>query len=448
MTKSKRGYLLLAILIFFFLNGQYLNALSQEKKLQIGKEEKEQVVQKIGEILNKLYVYSEKAKEMSSSIREKLKGGNYERITSPQAFASRVMRDLRKISKDRHIRVVFGPEFVKRLKKEKENQNDPELIKLRLKELRKTNFGFKEVKILPGNIGYLDLWQFAGTKYAGETAVAAMNFLANCDALIIDLRNNGGGRPEMIQLLTSYFYEDEPIHLNSFYWRPGDKRTQTWTLPHAPGKGIPNNDIYILTSSRTFSAAEEFSYNLKNLKRATLIGETTGGGAHPGGPEIINDNFIINVPKGRAINPITQTNWEGVGVEPHIKVSQDKALTTAQIKALEKLTEQATDKRDKSGYEWYLEFLRAELNPAEVAPDVLRSYVGKYGPRTITFENGELFYQRTDRPKYKMIPMTDELFMFKELDYFRIKIIKENDVVKAVMGIYDTGQTDKNIKNK
>lgn len=448
MTKGKRGYWLLALLIFFFLNGQHFNALAQENELQINKEEKDEVIQKIGEILNNMYVYPEKAKEMSSYIMEKLKSGNYDRIKSHQAFASRIMGDLRKITKDRHIRVVYGPEFVKRLRREKENRNDPELIKMRLKELRKTNFGFKEVKIMPGNIGYLDLWQFAGTKYAGETAVAAMNFLANCDALIIDLRNNGGGSPEMIQLLTSYFYEGEPIHLNSFYWRPGDKRTQTWTLPHIPGKRIPDTDIYVLTSSRTFSAAEEFSYNLKNLKRATLIGETTGGGAHPGGPEIINDDFIINVPKGRAINPITKTNWEGVGVEPHIKVSQDKALATAQIKALEKLTEQATEKSDKSVYEWYLESLKAELNPVEVTPDILRSYVGKYGPRTITFENGELFYQRTGRPKYKMIPMSDELFMFKELDYFRIKIIKENDVVKAVMGIYDTGQTDKNIKNK
>lgn len=462
MKKLKRGYpfekskllknqfllTILAILTFIFLSGISLTGLAQEKELQITKQEKEQVINKIGEILNKLYVYPEKAKEMSNYIMEKLKSGNYERITSPQAFASRMSGDLRKSSKDLHIRVVFGPEFVERLRREKENRNDPELIKLRIKELRKTNFGFKEVKILPGNIGYLDLWQFAGTEYAGETAVAAMNFLANCDALIIDIRNNGGGSPEMIQLLTSYFYAGEPIHLNSFYWRPGDKTTQTWTLPHIPGKRIPDVDIYVLTSNRTFSAAEEFSYNLKNLKRATLIGEVTGGGAHPGGPEIVNDNFIINVPKGRAINPITNTNWEGVGVEPHIKVSQDKALTTAQIKALEKLTKSSKDKNDKFGYEWHLESLKAELGPADVSPEILRSYAGKYGPRTITFENGELFYQREGRPKYKMIPMSDELFMFKELDYFRIKFIKENGVVTALMGLYDSGRTDKNIKDK
>jgi len=462
MKKLKRGYPfekskllkdqflipILAILTFIFLNGISLNGLAQEKEPQISKQEKEQVINRIGEILNNLYVYPEKAKEMSSHITEKLKNGDYVKIASPQEFGSRVTNDLREISKDLHIRVVFGPEFVERLRREKENRNDPELIKLRLKELRKTNFGFKEVTILPGNIGYLDLWQFAGTQYAGETAVAAMNFLANCDALIIDIRNNGGGSPEMIQLLTSYFYEGEPVHLNSFYWRPGDTTTQTWTLPHIPGKRIPDIDIYVLTSSRTFSAAEEFCYNLKNLKRATLIGETTGGGAHPGGPEIVNDNFTINVPKGRAINPITNTNWEGVGVEPHIKVPQNDALATAQIKALEKLIKSTKDKNDKFGYEWHLESLKAELSPADVSPEILRSYAGKYGPRTITFENEELFYQREGRPRYKMIPMSDELFMFKEIDYFRIKFIKENGVVKAVMGLYDNGRTDTNIKNQ
>jgi hypothetical protein len=448
LLKNQFLLTILALLTFIFLSGTNLNGLAQEKELQINKQEKEQVIHRIGEILNNLYVYPEKAEKMSSHITEKLKGGDYDSITSHQEFGSRVTNDLREISKDLHIRVVFGPEFVERLRREKENQNDPELIKLRLKELRKTNFGFKEVKILPCNIGYLDLRQFAGTQYAGETAVAAMNFLANCDALIIDIRNNGGGSPEMIQLLTSYFYEGEPIHLNSFYWRPGDTTTQTWTLPHVPGKRIPDIDIYVLTSNRTFSAAEEFSYNLKNLKRATLIGETTGGGAHPGGPEIVNDNFTINVPKGRAINPITNTNWEGVGVEPDIKVPQNKALATAHVKAIEKLIKSTKDENDKFGYEWHLESLKAELSPADVSSEILRSYAGKYGPRTIIFENGELFYQRESRPKYKMIPMSDELFMFKELDYFRIKIIRENGVAKAVMGIYDTGRTDKNIKNQ
>ncbi len=203
-----------------------------------------------------------------------------------------------------------------------------------------------------------------------------------------------------------------------------------------------------MTSRSTFSAAEEFSYNLKNLKRATLVGETTRGGAHPGGPMVVNDNFIINVPKGRAVNPVTKTNWEGVGVKPHIEVPQEDALLTAHLKAVEKLIASAKNKDDKFMYEWQAESLKAELNPVEVEPEILESYAGKYGPRTITFANGELYYQRIGRPKYKMIPISKDLFMFKEIDFFRIKIIIEDGVVKGIMGMYDSGATDENLKSK
>jgi len=446
----KNGFVptLQVFLTIFIIIALNVNGFSQEKELKVNKDEQEQVVKKISKILEDNYVYAETAKKMSSHLSGKLKKGDYKKITSPGEFADQLGKDLREISKDLHIRVGYDPEAVKRMRRREKDKDDPELLELRLKGLRRTNFGFKEVKILSGNIGYLDLRQFAGPKYAGETAVSAMNLLANCETLIIDLRNNGGGSAGMIQLLTSYFYDDDPVHLNTFYWRPGDETMQTWTLPHVPGKKIPDIDIYVLTSSRTFSAAEEFSYNLKNLKRATLIGETTGGGAHPGGPMVVNDNFILNVPKGRAINPVTKTNWEGVGVKPHIEVPQEDALTTAHLKALEKLASSTKDKDDKSRYEWHAESLKAELNPVKVKPETLRSYAGKYGPRTITFENGELYYQRTGRPKYRMIPLSNDLFMLKEIGYFRIKIIKEDGVVKGVMGMYDNGRTDKNLKSK
>jgi hypothetical protein len=446
----KKGFILalqisLAIFIIIALN---VNGFTQAKELKLDKAEQEEVIKKISKILEDNYVYPESAKKMSSHLSGKLKKGDYKKLTSPGEFADQLGKDLREISKDLHIRVGYDPEAVERMRRREKNRDDPELLELRLKELRRTNFGFNEVKILGGNIGYLDLRQFADPKYAGETAVAAMNFLANCETLIIDLRNNGGGSAEMIQLLTSYFYDDDPVHLNSFYWRPGDETMQTWTLPHVPGKKIPDIDIYVLTSNRTFSAAEEFSYNLKNLKRATLVGETTRGGAHPGGPVVVDDNFIINVPKGRAINPVTKTNWEGVGVKPHIEVPQEDALTTAHLKALEKLAANTKDKNDKFRYEWHAESLKAKLDPAEVEPEILKSYAGKYGPRTITFENGELYYQRTGRPKYRLIPLSNDLFMLKEIDYFRLKIIKEGGVVKGVMGMYDDGTTDKNLKTK
>ena len=252
----------------------------------------------------------------------------------------------------------------------------------------------------------------------------------------------------MIQLITSYLYDADPVHLNNFYYRPTDEHTQTWTLPHVPGQRRPDIDVYVLTSNRTFSAAEEFSYNLKNLKRATLIGETTGGGAHPGGTQIATDRFTVWVPTGRAINPISKTNWEGTGVKPHIEVPAAEALVTAQIKVLEKLIEKEADEEMKIGFEWSLQSLKAESKPVEVKTEILKTYVGNYGVRQITFEKDKLYYQRKGNAKHEMKPLAEDLFMFEEIPYFRLKIMKENDEVVGLKGLYRNGHTDQSLKDK
>jgi C-terminal processing protease CtpA/Prc len=180
---------------------------------------------------------------------------------------------------------------------------------------------------------------FQPAELAGDTAAAAMNFLTNTDALIIDIRANGGGAPSMVALVSSYLFGGEPVHLNDLYFRPEDTTHQWWTLPHVPGKRYQDKPVYVLTSKRTFSAAEEFAYNLKSLKRATIVGETTGGGAHPGGMHRLNEHFLVFVPSGRAINPLTKSNWEGTGVAPDLPVAAAQALKTAHLAALKKVAE-------------------------------------------------------------------------------------------------------------
>jgi C-terminal processing protease CtpA/Prc len=155
--------------------------------------------------------------------------------------------------------------------------------------------------------------------------------------VIIDLRQNGGGAPSMVALLCSYLFGPEPVHLNDLYSRPDDSTHQWWTFPHLPGQRLEGRPVYVLTSKRTFSAAEEFTYNLKSLKRATIVGETTGGGAHPGGTQRITEHFAMFVPSGRAINPITKTNWEGTGVTPDVPVAAARALQSAHLAALQKI---------------------------------------------------------------------------------------------------------------
>ena len=311
---------------------------------------------------------------------------------------------------------------------------------------RLNNFGFNEVKILDGNIGYLDLRLFHNPSYAGETAVAALSFLSNSDALIIDLRKNGGGHASMVQLISSYLFGAEPIHLNSFYWRKSDKEEQTWTLPYVPGKRFPNIPVYILTSNFTFSAAEEFSYNLKNLKRATLIGETTGGGAHPGSPQIATDRFEVWVPLGKAINPITKTYWEGSGVAPHIVEEQALALNTAYKEALDKLAESNKSKSAQYTYKWIRDGLQANEDNVELTASQRQVYVGNYGPRNVSSDGSNLFYQKGGNDKLKLVPMGDHKFMIAELPFMRLQFDYEDGQVIALVGHYDNGTNHRNEK--
>jgi hypothetical protein len=404
-------------------------------------------IESISNLLADNYVYPKVAEKMNIHIQNQLKKGQYAKFNNANAFADKLTDDLRSISKDEHLAIIHNP---KRVAVQRELEAQPENNEFDadfLRQARQENFGFKEVKIIEGNIGYLNLSRFYDASIGGDTAVAAMNFLANTDALIIDLRKNGGGEPSMIQLITSYLYSSEPVHLNSFYWRPSDTHTQTWTLPHVQGKRRPNIPIYVLTSNGTFSAAEEFSYNLRNLERATLIGETTGGGAHPGGTEVVNDQFLIWLPQGRAINPVTNTNWEGVGVKPHIEVDSKHALSLAHEKALSALA-QANPGEDGFKYRWHIQTLTAKSEPIMLDRNILASYVGVYGPRTISLENGELYYQRKGRDKFKLSAINSTTFSVEGSPGFRIQVVVKNGESIALRGLSDSGSSSENRKDK
>lgn len=277
------------------------------------------MVNRLASIMDNNYVYPDKGKAMHDLIKAKLKEGAYDTYTTEVDFAAALEADLRSIINDKHIRVTHNPERATAIR----NRNfgpGPE---------SNGKFGFEEVKILQGNIGYLDLRGFMDIGLAEDVAKPAMDKLIQADAIIFDLRKNGGGSPSMIRFISSYLFGKEPVHLNTFYWRPSDQYSETWTDPSLASQNKPDIPIYVLTSDYTFSAAEEFTYNLKHLERATIIGETTGGGAHPGGPSIIRGDFVVNVPRGRAINPVTKTNWEGIGVIPNIDIDEKGALDKA-----------------------------------------------------------------------------------------------------------------------
>jgi len=433
--------------ILLSMNLILLFSVSAQMNIQkIDNSEKKLVIDSITAILNRGYIFEDIGKKMTELINSNFKAGLYNTIDDGMAFSNKLTEDLISVSKDKHLGVRFAPERIKEFKSSE--KADPGTIEIQKRRNQMENYGFKELKIMPGNIGYLKFNGFDGSQEGFQIANAAMNYLSNSDAIIFDLRENGGGSPEMIQLISSYLFEGETQHLNSFYYRELDQNTQTWTLPYVQGKRNPKCLVYILTSNYTFSAAEEFTYNLKNMKRATIVGETTGGGAHPVTFKLINDNFFMSLPFGRAINPITKTNWEGTGIEPHFKTTKEKALDAAYLDALNKLSEKEQNPEIKSFFNWAIEGLNAKQNPISLSETILKSYVGKFGPRIISFENGNLYYQREGRPKFKMIPMMETYFALEGMDTFRIKFIKEGKNIIALEGHYSDGNIDKNEKTK
>ena len=331
----------------------------EQPDLTIDAATRTKVIDGILKRLNDSYVFPEISKKMETSIRERVDKKEYDQITSAKEFAKKLTEDLQAISKDKHLRVRYSHQAIP----ERGPRREPtaEEIEQRKRDLNWMNHGFAKVERLRGNLGYLEFLNFMDEELGADTVAAAMNFVNGTDALIIDMRSNGGGNPAMVALVCSYLFGPEPVHLNDLYWREGNRTDEFWTRKEVAGKRYLNKDVYVLTSKRTFSGAEEFTYNLKNLKRATIIGETTGGGAHPGGGFRITEHFGAFIPTGRAINPITKTNWEGTGVTPDVAVPADQALLVARLMALKKSLTTLSNPDWKAGVEDEIQKLEKEL---------------------------------------------------------------------------------------
>ena len=349
--------------------------------------------------LNEVYVYPDVAKKMEEAVRLHQKRGEYESVTNGRQLAQLLTDHLREVSRDRHLGVTFTPQSATAAPPPV--AGDAQSIEDRQRTIAaRQNFGFVRVERLSGNIGYVELLGFMRPAFASDTATAAMNFVANTDAVIFDLRRNGGGDPAMVAFITSYLFGPQPVHLNDFYLRPSNETRPSWTLPHVPGRRLTGKDVYILTSERTFSGAEEFTYNLKHLKRAIVVGETTGGGAHLVMGRQINQRFAIGIPAGRPINAITKTDWEGSGVEPDVKVPAEDALKTAHLLALEKQLETlpATAPGLRNEANGMIPTLRKELEAAAAQrANAMRVTPVPASTAGDDFESGTLRNWRSDR---------------------------------------------------
>ena len=293
--------------------------------------ERKKVIDGVDSNLKEYYVDAPLAQQMSDALKAHEAKGDYNAISDGDALATRLTDDLRAVSHDKHLGVNFNP-----FKMPPRGEPTPEDEARFHKQMEHDNCAFDKVEILPNNIGYIKFDGFMDASFCGPTVVAAMGFVAHTDAVIFDIRENGGGQPAMVTMIASYLF-DHPTHLIDIYNRKEDSTTQNWTLSYLPGTRLTKQPVFVLTAKRTFSGAEEFAFDLKNQKRATIVGETTGGGAHPVSGHTVADYFSVGVPFAKSLDPVTKTNWEGTGVEPDVKVLAADALTTAEKLALEKI---------------------------------------------------------------------------------------------------------------
>lgn len=270
------------------------------------------------------YVFPDLATELAGVLAGNLDAGRYRSATTPENLGKFVTEDLQSLNRDQHLRLKFHAE----------EQPDVPSAELMTAEARRnaarTMNGIVRVERLDGDIAVLELERLFPPSIAGDAIASAMTIVAEADGLVLDLRGCRGGSPDTVALICGYLFGEHPVHLNDMYEREGDRTTQSWTPVFVPGRRYgPDKPICVLTGPGTFSGGEELAYDLQQLGRATLIGETTGGGAHPRVGFRVHPHLELTVPTGRAINPISGTNWEGVGVVPDVAVPAATALDTA-----------------------------------------------------------------------------------------------------------------------
>jgi len=284
-------------------------------------------------IMLKDYVYPEIGVKVSNKLNKNLSNGKYNDITDFREFGKIVTNEMFEITKDKHLLIRYDPEDVNDIKMSESfsGREREECFNQQKEKSSKRNYGYKEIKILPGNIGYIKFNEFEKTEFASKTAHAAIEFISNTDAIILDLRNNNGGWGSMVQLLLSYFIDFQSETNNILLFEKNQPYSneviQYRTLPDLPGKRLIQTPLYILTSHKTYSGAEAFTDVLQKRNRAIIIGETTRGGAHSTrGPEILTDYYIVKMPVSEVFNSQTKKNWEGIGIEPNFKIDSKYAL--------------------------------------------------------------------------------------------------------------------------
>jgi hypothetical protein len=394
--------------------------LAQENKASttptISKSAIKELVETLNQRLLNNYVYPEKGQLMSKHIKNRYKKGAYNHITDPVQFANQLEKDLQQIHPDGHLHIAFEPGMAKELEKPplSEEERKQQQRERELPWLLDINFAFQKLEILPGNIGYVRIDGFAPLFPEAKPILnGAFQFLKNTKAIIVDLRYNGGGDPTMVNQVESYFF-GKKTHLLNIIDRGNNKTHELYADPAKVDSVTLTMPMYILTSSKTFSGAEAFSYDMQSVKRATIVGETTGGGANLGNSYSLGHGMVGHIPGARPYNLYTKTNWEGIGVKPDISVLSEQALAKAQTVFFADLIAKAPNEKEKNRLKWELNKSIASNNINSPNPATLNQYAGVYqGGLEFYVKDGRLFCKNAERGDeiFELKPVADGLFI-------------------------------------
>jgi len=407
---------------------------------------KKAVIHKALELIQENYVFPEKYSQIEKEIKNKLSSKEYDKFNNPQDFLNQLNKDLQNAGQDRHLKISFNPQIVKQIIEDrKKDANSPtEYTPELLNWIKFENYGLKKAESMEGNIGYLKFDRFTDLQLAKETITGAMNFISNSSAIILDLRDNGGGDSDASNLIINYFLPDGE-KLGDVKFRKVAQSKES-IVKHDPSdkKILDNVPLYILVSNKTASAAEAVSYVLQQFKRAVIVGEQTSGKANPGELFVVNDFLYMMVPTGSFTVLPTGKNWEGVGVTPDIKIDPFLALLKAITEISSILEKKDQNKEHKILYKWINDQYTAQLNPEIPSQEFINIIVGKYDEgRKIVYENGILFYIGGNGIKRTLSYMNNNTYMIEGRTDYRLRFPANQKLVEYYEVLWFDGTSDK-----